>query len=86
MEIIEIRSAHSLVAPKPELRPLGAHSYQVNCRQFAYLYKSWHKSHAAPLDLLGLMTLASDRIWITEAEGEQIASAIQLAHSPVALA
>lgn len=46
MEILEIRSTHSLTTSIPDRRPVGAHCYQVNCRQFVSTYKSWQR--AAP--------------------------------------
>lgn len=85
MEILEITSSHSLTVSIPDKRPVGAHSYQVNCRQFISTYKSWQKDSGARGQAFGVMTLGSDRIWITEAESAQVAAAIQATRSPVAL-
>ena len=85
MEILEITSAHSLTSSIPDRRPAGAHSYQVNCRQFISTYKTWQRQSADRGQAFGVMTLAFDRIWITEAESAQVAAAIQATHSPVAL-
>ena len=85
MEILEITSSHSLTTSIPDKRPVGAHSYQVNCRQFSSTYKSWQKYDAIRGQPFGVMTLAFDRIWITEAESARVAAAIQATRSPVAL-
>ncbi len=61
MEILEIKSSHSLTMSMTDKRPPGAHTYQVNCRQFSSVYKSWQKN-AARGQALGLMTLSFDRI------------------------
>ncbi len=85
MEILEITSSHSLTTSIPDKRPLGAHSYQVNCRQFISTYKNWQRHSPAPRPAFGVMTLTFDRIWITEAESAQVAAAIQATQSPLAL-
>jgi hypothetical protein len=85
METLEITSSHSLTTSIPDRRPVGAHSYQVNCRQFISTYKSWQKHSGARGQAFGVMTLGFDRIWITEAESAQVAAAIQATRSPVAL-
>lgn len=85
MEIIEIRSSHSLVTRITEQRPAGAHAYQVNCHNFNTEYKNWRKKSAATWHVLGVMTLGFEEIWITEAESQQVAEAIQAARSPVAV-
>jgi hypothetical protein len=85
MEILEIWSSHSLTTSIPDRRLVGAHSYQVNCRQFISTYKSWQKNSAARGQALGVLTLGFDRIWITKAESAQVAAAIQSTRSPIAL-
>ncbi len=85
MEILEIKSSHDLTATSADARRTGAHSYQVNCRQFSMLHHSWEKDkmqHAGPL---ALMTLRMERIWITAAESNRVAEAIETMRSPVAL-
>ncbi len=44
MEILEIRSSHSLITSMPDSRPEGAHVYQINCREFLSTYRSWKKT------------------------------------------
>lgn len=85
MEILEINSSHSLLTSRPDSRPAGAHVYQVNCRQFIAAYKTWQKNGAAREQPLAVLTTAFERIWITRAEAEQVAAAIQSAHSPFVL-
>jgi hypothetical protein len=85
MEILKITSSHSLSTSIPDRRPVGAHSYLVNCRQFISTYKSWQKHSATSGQAFGVMTLGFDRIWITEAESAQVAEAIQATRSPVAV-
>jgi hypothetical protein len=85
MEILEITSAHSLTMSMTDKRPVGAHTYRVNCQQFSSLYKTWQKNGAVRSQPLGVMTLGFDRIWITAAEGAQVADAIAALRSPLAL-
>lgn len=85
MEILEIQSSKSLLTSRPDSRPAGAHVYQVNCRQFTAAYKSWQENEAAHEHPLAVMTTAFDRIWVTRAEAEQVAGAIQGGHSPLVL-
>ncbi len=77
MEIVEIKSSHDLTVMSAEARRTGAHSYQLNCRQFLSLHHSWERDQAQRKGPLGLMTLGSERIWITPAEGQQIEDAIR---------
>ncbi len=86
MEILEIKSSHSLLTSRPDSRPEGAHVYQVNCRQFTSTYKSWQKNGATLGQALAVMTLGFERIWITAQEAEQVAAAIRASSSPLALA
>jgi hypothetical protein len=83
MEIIEIKSAHSLITSVTDARPPGAYAYKVNCRQYLSAYKTWQKHSPSQAQAFGVMTLDFVRIWITEAEGLRIATAIQAASSPV---
>ena len=85
METLEIQSAHSLTMSIPGKRPEGAHSYQVNCRQFLTAYNSWQKNGAAREPALGVITVRFDRIWITAAECVQVAGAIEARRTPLAL-
>ncbi len=85
MEILEITSSHSLTMSMTDRRPVGLHTYQVNCHQFSSSYKNWQKHDASRGQALGLMTLSFDRIWITAAEGAQVAAAIAALRSPLAL-
>lgn len=85
MEIIEIRSSHSLVTRLTDQRPVGAHSYQVNCRHFTDEYKNWRKNSAAQWHVLRVMTLGFEQIWMTEPESQQVVEAIQAARSPIAV-
>ncbi len=85
MEILEITSSHDLTATSADARRTGAHSYQVNCRQFISLHHSWERDKSLRAGPLGLMTLRLERIWITAAESKRVAEAIQATRSPVAL-
>ena len=85
MEILEIQSSHSLMTSMPDSRPVGAHVYQMNCRQFTSTYRSWKMNSVARGHALAVMTLGFERIWITGEEAEQLAAAIQSTCSPVAL-
>ncbi len=85
MEILEIQSTHSLTTSMTDSRPVGAHSYQINCRQFNAEYRSRQKDSAARGHALGVMTLGFERIWITTEEIEQVAAAIQSTRSPVVI-
>lgn len=83
MEIIEIRSAHSLVTRLTDRRPVGEHSYQLNCRHFTTEYNYWRKNSATQKHVLELMTLSFEQIFITEAESGQVAEAIQAVRSAI---
>ncbi len=85
MEILEITSSHDLSAKSADARRTGAHSYQVNCRQFNSLLHSWEKDKAQRSGPLALMTLGLERIWITAGESQKVQEAIQAMRSPVAL-
>ncbi|HZQ10377.1 MAG TPA: hypothetical protein VFD70_27610 [Anaerolineae bacterium] len=85
MEILEIRSGHDLTAHSPTERRVGAHSYQVNCRQFASIHKTWVREGARPTEILWVMTLGFERIWMTVEESQQVAAAIKATHSPILL-
>lgn len=85
MDILEIQSSHSLLTSMPDSRPVGAHVYQVNCREFASTHRTWQKTKSAQGHALGVRTLSFERIWITAEEIEQVAAAIKSSRSPVAL-
>ncbi len=85
MEILEITSSHDLTAMSADARRTGAHSYQVNCRQFSALFHSWERDKAQRARPLGLMTLRLERIWITAGESQKVEAAIRAMRSPVAL-
>jgi hypothetical protein len=85
MEILEIRSSHSLTTSIPDSRPAGEHSYQVNCRHFVSQQQSWQKNGIARGLALSVMTRSFERIWITAEEVRQVLSAIQSKRSPIAL-
>lgn len=85
METLEIRSAHSLATSILDRRPEGAHSYQIHCRQFLTIYKTWQKNGASRGQPLGVMTVGFDRIWITAEECAQVSAAIEAQRSPLAL-
>ncbi len=85
MEIIEVKSGHSLVTSIVDNRPVEANSYKVNCRQYTSIFHTWQKSQRAPAQACGVMTLDYVRIWITEQEGAKIAEAIQALRTPVVL-
>jgi hypothetical protein len=85
MEILEIQSSHSLTTSMTGTRPMGAHSYQLNCRQFMSEQRSWEKKEASRGLPLGVMTLGFERLWITAEEVIQVANAIQSTRSPITL-
>jgi hypothetical protein len=85
MEIVEIRSSHDLAAMSADARRTGAHSYQVNCRQFASLLHAWENDKVQRAGPLGLITLGLQRIWITSGESRRVSAAIEATLSPVAL-
>ncbi len=85
MEILEINSSHSLTMSMTDKRPAGAHSYQVNCRQFISIYEKWLKQSAARENTFGVMTLGFERIWVTKPECAEISKAIQTSRSPLTL-
>lgn len=85
MEIIEIKSTHSLITSITDQRPAEAHSYQVNCSQYVSTYHDWQRNIRTETQAMGVMTLAFERIWITPEESQQIAAAIRAASSPVML-
>jgi len=83
MEIIEIQSKHSLLTSITARRPPGAHSYTLNCRQYASAYQAWQRQAQIQAQALGVMTLGFERIWITPEECLQITTAIKGETSPV---
>jgi hypothetical protein len=83
MEIIQIKSAHSLVPNLTGTRMVEAHSYTLNCHQYLWEYQKWQKSIRTPAQVCDIMTLDYVRISITELEGKQIEDAIRAAHSPI---
>lgn len=85
MEILEIQSSHGLTTSILEKRPEGAHSYQVNCRQFSSAQRNWQKHDAGRGLALGVITLDFERIWIKAEEVNQVADAIQSTRSPLSL-
>ena len=85
MEILEIRSARDMTASSPEARRVGVHSYQVNCRQFISVHRTWQNDKLRRAAPLSVMTLSCERIWMTEEESKQVAAAIQATRSPVAI-
>lgn len=85
MEILEIKSSHSLTMSIPGRRPEGAHTYQLNCSHFKSEYKNWQKKKASGSQLLGVMTLGFERIWVTEPECAEISTAILASHTPVTI-
>ncbi|HZQ05498.1 MAG TPA: hypothetical protein VFD70_02900 [Anaerolineae bacterium] len=85
MEILEIKSSSSLTTSMTATRPAGAHSYNLNCRQFLTEQRSWEKSGAARGLPLGVMTLDFERIWITAEEVNQVANAIKSTQTPLSL-
>jgi hypothetical protein len=85
MEILEIRSSHSLTSSIPDSRPTGAHSYQVNTRHFISMHQNWQKNGIARGLALSVLTRGFERIWITAEEVHQVLSAIQARRSPIKL-
>jgi hypothetical protein len=85
MEILEIRSSHSLTSSIPGSRPTGAHSYQVNTRHFISMQQSWQKNGIARGVALSVLTRSFERIWITAEEVRKIGNAIQSQRSPVTI-
>ncbi len=85
MEILEIKSSHDLTATSADARRTGAHSYQVNCRQFSALLHSWERDKTQRARPLALMTLRLERIWITAGESQKVEAAIRAMRSHVAL-
>lgn len=85
MEIIKVKSGHSLVTSMVDNRPVEDTSYNLNCRQYISAFHSWQKSQRSPSQACGIMTLDYVRIWITEQEGDKIAEAIQAVRNPVVL-
>jgi hypothetical protein len=85
MEIVEIKSSHNLMNSILDKRQAEAHSYKISCHQFMSVYRSWLKEKTAQ-PILGVMTLAFERIWISKEEGTLIVSAIQQMRSPLEIA
>lgn len=85
MEIIKIKTAHSLMTSITDNRPVGENVYDVNCRQYLVTYGNWQRQKPADAKAFGVMTLGYERIWVTEAECKQIADAIQASRSPLVL-
>ncbi len=85
MEILKITSSHSLTMSITDKRPVGEHSYRVNCHQFMNTLKTWQKHNAVPRQPFGVMTLGFERIWVTEPECAEISTAILASHSPITI-
>ena len=85
MEVVEIQSVHSLLSSNTLARPLGVHSYAVNCRQYLVTYRTWQQQRTPKLEIFPVMTLEFRRIWITATEGKKIANAIQARQPRVAI-
>ena len=86
MQVIEIRSQHDLTAHVPTERRAQAHSYWLHCRQFTSEFKTWLKGHGPEQETtLGLMTLAMERLYLTQDECQVVAEAIKTATSPKVL-
>ena len=85
MEIIKIKSGHSLITSMTDNRPAGEHVYDVNCRQYLTTYGNWKRQKTEDTKTFGVMTLGYERIWVTEGESKQIAEAIQASSSPFVL-
>ncbi len=81
MEIIKVKSGHSLLTSMVTNRPLAEQTHTINCRQYISSFKSWRKTQNTSTQACGVMTLENARIWLTEQEGERIEKAIQ-AHTP----
>lgn len=77
MEILVIRAEADLRVRPITARPAGIHLYPVNCRQFSAAQKAWLRERAPRPDTIGVMTLDSERIWMTPIEGQQVADAIK---------
>lgn len=85
MQVLEIKSSHSLTTSRTENRPSGAHSYTIDCHQFLGDQRSWEKQGAPRGLALGVLTLEFDRIWMTAVEASKVAAAIQSAQSPLTI-
>ena len=83
MEILEIRSSHDLTTNLVDTRPAGAHSYKISTRHFATLQRDWQRSGPERGPSLPVMTLAFERIWMTETEVKQVVEAIRTTHTPI---
>lgn len=83
MEIIQIKSGHSLVSNMVTSRPVEAQTYMVNCSQYVSMFQKWQRSSPPEAEACGFMTLDYVRIWLTSREGKEIADAIKAARSPV---
>lgn len=85
MEILEIQSSSSLTTSITAARPVGAHSYHLNCRQFLTEQRSWAKSGAVRGLPLAVMTLAFERLWLTPDQVAEVATAIKSTRTPLSL-
>ncbi len=77
MQILEIHSSHDLACRSADARRTGAHSYQVDCREFTSMLREWEKDKKQRAGPLGLRTLRLERIWITASESKHVMAAIQ---------
>lgn len=58
-------------------------AYRLSCRQFMVIKRDWERSGKDRDQMLGVMTLALERIWMTPEEVRKVEEAIQATRSPV---
>lgn len=83
MELLRVKSSHSLVTTNPAERPLGENLYTLNCSQYMTTYNNWARRRTETTPAFGIMTLNYEQIYVTDAEHDQIISAIKSANSPI---
>lgn len=77
MEILAIHAGTDLRTRPGSERPSGTFVYHINCRQFNSAHRSWQLHRTTQPEMMVLMTLNFERIWMTNNECTQVANAIK---------
>ncbi len=85
METIEIKSARDLTTNSLAMERPGVYSYHIDRHQFIAAYSARQHDQPVASAPFSLMTIAAERIWMSDKESAEVAAAIRKSRSTVTL-
>ncbi len=85
METLEIQSTRDLTVNTLVMQHPGSYSYRIDRHQFIAAYSARQHTQPPATAPLCLTTEADERIWMSDRESAQVATAIRTARTTVTL-